>query len=170
MSDRAALAPTVTLFARLLLRELDADLLTQLQHPDVAAALRDLEVGVPSPDELEALRADYADLFVLPQRGAPPVASLWLEGRYQGESTAALQRVTEATGYAFDGGAAQAPKDHLGCLLLLWVAALEQDPALSRDLALQLQGWVPRALAQPAADGGFYGQVARAVVALLPEL
>lgn len=167
----AGWVPVVQLFSRLLLRELDRETLTALQAPAVANALAALEVDLPSADDLEALQARYCALFLHPERGAPPVASLWVDGQYEGDSLQTLRKIAAAAGCDFDRSAAGgAAEDHLGSILLLWCACVESDPELARLLRSQHLGWAERALAQGARDEGFYGQVSRATLRLLADL
>ncbi|MEM7204173.1 MAG: molecular chaperone TorD family protein [Planctomycetota bacterium] len=155
------------LVARLLLRELDAPTLQELRDPPIAAALAGVGIALPSDDELEALQAEFVDLFLHPARGAPPIASLWVDGQYEGDRAVALRSVATALGFELDPvGAGGAPADHLGCLLLLWCEAAIHDPTGADHFARAHLDWVPRALAAINGDPGFYGSVGRAATAL----
>ncbi len=168
MTQAAALVPTVRLFGQLLLRELDADLLAELTAPEVAAALTGVGVTLPVAGDLEALRSTYVDLFVHPERGAPPIGSLWRDGQYEGDSTIALRRIAEASGWQFDASAAAgSPIDHAGAVLLLWCACHETHPDLADLIAAEHMEWIPRAFAGPASGEGFYADVCRGVCALV---
>lgn len=167
----ANLIPTVRLFARLLLRELDAGLLAELEQPEVAAALDQVGIALPATGDLEDLRATYVELFLHPRRGAPPIASLWADGKYEGDSAIALRRLAAAADCEFDRDVAGgAPVDHLGCVLLLWCACAETAPDLANLIASEHLTWVHRALELPSAYPGFYGQLSRATATLVATL
>lgn len=167
----AELVPAVRLFARLLRREPDAELLAELRAPEVTATLGALGVALPEDAELEEVCAQYVELLLHPRRGAPPVASLWVDGRYEGDTAIALRKVAEAAGCTFDTTAASGvPADHLGCILDLWCTCATDHPDLANLIAHDYLAWVDRALGAAGAADGFYGQVARATLGLVREL
>jgi len=166
--DQQNLVRALSLFADLLLHELDAETLVRLQQPELRAALGDLGIEVPEESELESLASQYFECFLHPERGAPPIASLWIHGQYEGEVTAQIRKIAEAEGCTLDSAAsAGAPIDHLGCLLLLWVHCMQHDETLADLIAEEYLTWVPRALRQVATQAGFYGQLASALLELV---
>jgi len=121
---------------------------------------------------VDELAADFHAALLAPTGGgAPPVASLWLEGRYEGERVARLRQASAAAGLDFDHEAARgAPIDHLGALLHLWASASERAPWLADELAAEHLDWTDRPLGQIEAQGGLYGELATALRAFVPEL
>lgn len=175
----AALAHAARLFGDLLLFELDAGGLARLQAPELRAALEGLGVEVPTIDvatpeaarALEELAAAFYAALLAPTGGAPPIASLWLEGRYQGEAAARVADLAALAGIDFDGGAARsAPIDHLGCILLLWAEASARAPDIADVLASDHLAWADRPLARIAAGEGFYASLAAATRELIDTL
>lgn len=164
------LVPAARLLGRLLVRELDADTVRELQHPAVAAALG--EVGIPRPEgaDLEALALEYFERFLHPAAGLPPVQSLWHGGQYDGEPAVAVRAIAAAAARELAPGARGAAPDHLGCILLLWAELVEARPELALRLQRDHLAWAIRALGPVQAAGGFYGAVAAAAVALIGAL
>ena len=120
MSDAAPPPVTVAqvavgrLLSQLLLREPDAVLLGELRAPEVSAGLRVLGVEVPASESegadrtwLEERGAEYLDRWLRPDRGGPPVQSLWSGGQYEGDPAVALRRWTAAVGLHYDAEAAR---------------------------------------------------------------
>ena len=171
MTSVVEMVPTARLFARLLLRELDAATLAELRAPEVAAALAEVGIELPDDGALESLQAEYFERLLHPKDSAPPIASLWMDGQYQGDSAVMLRRIAEASGWEYQPAAADgAPMDHLGSILLLWCECTETAPDLANLIAFQHLTWVDRALADTSARDGFYAQVCRATAALVAEL
>jgi TorA maturation chaperone TorD len=175
----AALAGAARLFGELLLFELDADRLASLQTPELRAALEGLGVEVPIIDPttpegaraLDELAAAFYAALLSPTGGAPPIASLWLEGRYEGEAAARITDLAALASIDFDGGAARAaPIDHLGSILLLWAEAANRAPAIADVLASEHLAWAERPLARIAAGEGFYASLAAAAYELVEAL
>ena len=171
MIEEQEIQGALELFARLLLKEIDADTLEALSQTELREALADLSIQLPQRDELDSLGADYFELFLHPERGAPPIASLWIHGQYEGEVAVQLRKIAESAGYTLDSAASGgAPVDHLGCILLLWIECRRNDPTLARLIAEEYLDWVPRALEQASGTAGFYGQLCRALLSLLAIL
>jgi len=175
----AALAHAARLFGDLLLFELDADGLARLQAPELRAALEGLGVEVPGFDattpegarSLEELAAAFYAALLSPTGGAPPIASLWLEGRYEGEAAARVADLAALAGIDFDGVAARsAPIDHLGSILILWAEAAGRAPEVADVLASDHLAWAGRPLARIAAGDGFYASLAAATRELVEAL
>ena len=170
-TDSRDLVAPLELFAHLLLHELDAGTLVRLRMPEVRRALAELGIQVPDPSRLESLAATYYECWLQPERGAPPIASLWIHGQYEGQVTVQLRKIAAAVGCELDTTAsAGAPIDHLGCLLLLWAQCSEYEPALADLIVDEYLDWAPAALEEAARRSGFYGQLARALQQLLGHL
>ena len=103
--------------------------------------------------------------------GAPPIASLWTEGRFEGDIARRTRELAESAALEFGAEAARgAPRDHLGSLLHLWAASVERAPWVADELAEQHLAWADAPLRRVAGGGGFYGRVAAATLSLLEEL
>lgn len=173
MSDDTSawqLAAAARLFGRVLLRELDAETLSELRDPDVAAALSSLDVAVPTDDALPALGQRYFELFLHPEGALPPVQSLWRNGQYDGDPAAGVRRIAEAANLTMTDHARGAAPDHLGCVLLLWAELREPRPELASLLVEHHLSWAELALRHTLADDGFYGAVSRATASFIAEL
>lgn len=175
----AALAHAARLFGDLLLFELDADGLAKLQAPELREALEGLGVEVPGIDAatpegaraLEELAAAFYAALLSPTGGAPPIASLWLEGRYEGEAAARVADLAALAGIDYDPGAARsAPIDHLGSILILWAEAAGRAPEVADVLASDHLAWAERPLTRMAAGDGFYASLAAATRELVEAL
>lgn len=156
------------LFGRVLLYELDAAALAALREDSTREALSRLSIEVPAAATEEALAAEYFECFLHPRHGAPPVASLWLDGDYGSACRRDIERWAELCGYSFAPQDEQvAAPDHLGALLLLWAELAPELPEKADELAEHLSRWAPRALHSACARSGFYGDVSRALRAFL---
>lgn len=163
------------LLSQLLLREPDAALLGELRAPEVSAGLGELGVELPpfvSADAdrawLEERGAEYLDRWLRPERGGPPVQSLWSGGQYEGDPAVALRRWTEAVGLRYDAEVARgAPIDHLGSSIALWCLAAEHSAEHAEALRVQHLEWGRRPLETARSAGGFYGGVASAALGWL---
>ena len=153
-----------------MLVELDDTRLTRLSEPDVAAALNAVGVVVPDPAsaDLDELAADFHAAFLQPTGGgAPPVASLWTEGRFEGNAAARLRELAKSAAVDFDSEEARgAPIDHVGSMLHLWAATHERATWVADELASVHLAAVAPALTQAVSAEGFYGSVAQAVLEL----
>ncbi|MCB9868970.1 MAG: molecular chaperone TorD family protein [Planctomycetes bacterium] len=167
----ADLAPAARLLAWLMLREPDAALLRELGSPEIAAALAAAGVELPSTDALEEVHAEFFAVLLHPERSAPPIASLWLDGQYEGDTAVAVRALASESGLDFDPEVAGgAPVDHLGSLLLLWSESAEAAPEVATRLAADYLGWVDAALHEARGRPGFYGSLSRAVCAMVAEI
>lgn len=170
-SDGAALEAAARLFAELLLCEVDAARLAELRQPEVATALAAVGVDVTGDVDLDELAAEYFETFVNPNKGAPPVASLWTSGEYEADAARALRELAKAAALDFDRDAARgAPVDHLGSILLLWCSARERAPEVADRIARDHLAWVDRALAPVRGRAGFYGAVTSATAACVEAI
>ncbi|QDV08813.1 Chaperone protein TorD [Planctomycetes bacterium Poly30] len=170
----ASLAGAARLFGDLLLHELTPESLRALREPGPSELLRSVGVDVPvgadaTPEFLDELAAQYHAALLAPTGGgAPPVASLWIEGRYEGHIVARIRELAKSAALDFGPEAARgAPVDHLGALLHLWAASVERAPWVSDELAKEHLGWTNAPLAQMEKRGGFYGSVATATADLV---
>ncbi len=171
MIEERDMQAALGLFARLLLKEIDAQMLEALRVPHLRVALAELSIQLPEPQELDALSAAWFEHFLHPERGAPPIASLWIHGQYEGDVAVQLRKIAESAGYTLDLAASGgAPIDNLGCILLLWIECRKTDEALARLITDEYLEWVPRALQEVATTQGFYGQLTRALLHLLALL
>ncbi|MFT7464955.1 MAG: TorA maturation chaperone TorD [Pseudohongiellaceae bacterium] len=179
-AELQALVNTAKLFGDLLLRELTAEQLATLRSPEAAAALAEVGVDVPQAmdgddarRQLDELAAEYHASFIAPHGGgAPPIASLWTEGRYEGAVAARIRVLARSAVVDFDAESARgAPVDHLGALLHLWAATSARAPWVAQEIASQHLAWTDEPLGRVAASSsGFYGDIARATGALVAVL
>jgi hypothetical protein len=110
-----SLQSVARLFGHLLLYELNAEMLTELSRGETRDALQELGIRVPAGAREDALAAEYFDCFVHPEAGAPPVASLWIDGDYGGSCRRDIERWAESVGFSFEPQSELAPvPDHLG--------------------------------------------------------
>lgn len=174
MSDRPDttddLCAAGRLFGRLLVRELDAATLTELQAPEIAAALAALGIDLPTEQQLAELGHRYFDLFLHPEGSLPPVQSLWRDGQYDGDPAVGVRKIAEAANRELGRGARSAAPDHLGCILLLWAELHDERPELAELLTTHHMAWAELALQHAAQDQGFYGHIARTTAKLLAEI
>ncbi len=176
-SELQSLAGAARLFGDLLLRELNRETLLALQAPEPTELLRSVGVEVPMdvdpPDEFfDELAAEYHSALLAPTGGgAPPVASLWIEGRFEGQIVSRLRELAESAALDYGYEAARgAPVDHLGVLFHLWAACVERAPWVSEELARDHLGWTDAPLRQMQKKGGFYGSVGAATAELVRVL
>ncbi|MEM1448501.1 MAG: molecular chaperone TorD family protein [Planctomycetota bacterium] len=174
MNEAESLAAVARLFGDLLLAELDETRLQGLLEPRARVALAALGIDVPEVRDggLDELAADYHAAFLQPRGGgAPPVGSLWTEGRYEGALTVRLRELAKSAALEVDPDAVRdAPVDHLGNVLHLWAACIDRAPWVSNELAAEHLAWADAPLARVEDAGGFYGGLAGALRAFLNEL
>lgn len=173
--ETLALAGAARFFGDLLLVELDEERLRAIQGPEAAALLEPF--GLVAPDGggegvLDELAAQFHSALLRPDRGgAPPIASLWTEGRYEGEAAGRLRVLAESAALEFDRTIARgAPVDHLGSILHLWAASVERAPWAADEIAERHLDWTDACLTQVAGGGGFYGDIARVTAELVAEI
>jgi len=172
--ERATLQAVAELVGRLLLKEVDAELLEQMADPKLAEVFNDMGVDFPtSANEsswLEERGADYHDLFLRPETG-PLVQSLWTQGRYEGDSTVRVRQLAQTAGVEFQRAAARgAAPDHLGCLLLLWARTDGRVQVVADELTGAHLRWAEIPLQRIQTSGGFYGAVATLALTLIVAL
>jgi len=108
------------LLARLWIREVDRELLSQLQSAPILASLEGAGGVVPSVDDsqaIEQLAIDYCRLFIGPSRHLPPYQSVWQDGQLLGDASVSMQRYIDAVGYDVDGLPTGVMLDHFGVQL-----------------------------------------------------
>ncbi len=155
-----ALARVGRVLGLLLLRELDASTLTQLQP--FSMALKDIDLELPEVEQLDALAVEYFEYFINPQRGFPLVQSLYEQGSYESAATAGIRKISTSLGLELDSELARgAPPDHLGAELLLWAEIQEVDPVAAKEFSERHLGWALSILPKLEAQG-FYGQLGEA--------
>ena len=159
---------------RLLLLELDAEELRRLRVSEVTTLLSEWGLELPKPQcedpWLEERAAEYHDLFLRPQSG-PLVQSLWVQGRYEGDAAVRIRQLARSAGIEFQPAAARgAAPDHLGSLLVLWAQTEESAPAVATEIKRHHLDWARLPLGSNSAQGGFYGTIAGATLALVEEL
>ena len=172
-SDLESLAGAARLFGDLLLVELDSARLRALQEDAVAEHLDTLGVKVPrgvSGGDLDELAAAYHAAFLRPTAGgAPPIGSLWTEGRYEGDLAARIRELAESAAVEFTPESARgAPVDHLGSILHLWAETQARAPWVADEIAERHLGWADACLERTVSgDHGFYANVASATKRLV---
>lgn len=170
----SSLAGAARLFGDLLLHEVTADSLLELQKPEPSELLRSVGVELPRDAEptqefLDELAAEFHAALLAPTGGgAPPVASLWIEGRFEGQIVARIRELAKSAALDFGSEAARgAPVDHLGVLLHLWAASADEAPWVSDEVARDHLAWTSPPLQQMEKRGGFYGSIAAATADLV---
>lgn len=159
------------LFGTLLLHELDLEMLVELREPEVVSSLSSLGITVPEAstrDEIDRLAAEFHELILRPQTGAPLVQSLWTSGSYQGDPAVTLKKLADVASLEFDADEARgAEPDHLGVILLLWAETRGFAPEVADRIEADHIGWAVTPLGALGRDPGFYGQLGRALQAWL---
>lgn len=178
-TERAALMATARLFGRLLIRELDEETLAELRSAEVAAALAAAGITVPAGEAsavVDTLAADYYQRFITPERRPPLIQSLWADGQYESETTAAVRRYAEQAGLAFERDIARgAPPDHLGAELTLWAELAGPWPEGAARFVENHLRWAAAPLRVQADDEAgdapaFYGEVCAAAAELVDRM
>ncbi len=174
LRERQALRASAEFLARLLLVEVDERTLDTARDPTIRTALGELGIEFPAREEqqawLEERAAEFHELFLRPASG-PLVQSIWEQGRYGGDAWVRVRHLARRAGFEFQGEAARgAAHDHLGSLLLLWVACDSEAQEVAGEITRAHFAWALAPLARIQSTGGFYGAVAGAVRALLDEL
>jgi TorA maturation chaperone TorD len=168
-AETASLIAVARLFSELLLFELDAAQAAKLRA--LAPALAELGVRAPADEHLEELAADFYARFVQPERGGPPVQSLWTTGAYEGEPAARVRALAAQAGLEHDRGRARgAAPDHVGSILGLWAETRERAPAVAEELERHHLRWALAPLAHAGRGEGFYAGVARAAARFVEQL
>lgn len=143
-------APIDRFLARLLLEELDEDVVTALGAPEIADILELVEPGCRlwlrepwTPARDASAREEFARLFLLPG-GAPPLASAWIEGEREqlgAQFTSFVSRALDASGRQTRHSRVwgNLPLDHLGLLLDLTASLFSSEEGTGRGIGVHLQ-------------------------------
>ncbi len=158
------------LFGRLLVADLDIATLQALREPALEQALMELGITLPEDAQLENVAADYFALILQPTSGLALVQSLFEEGQYEGEAAASMRAIARDSGYEPTASADRSPSDHAGNILALWGACVIEDDEVARFIEERHLPWLRTALVDASGTQGFYGDVARAVLALLDAI
>lgn len=170
------LIPTVRLFGRLFLREVDAPLLQTLQQPDIVAGMKDLGVEIPAdPDTatlLEQLSTEYCDSFLIGPHQIPLVQSIHEHSTYEARSSQALRELAAEADLELDDDLARnVPVDHLGSILLLWAELVEDGWTEGHQHITEHHlNWAVPPLQQLSQRDGFYPELAQATLLLVHEI
>lgn len=151
------------LLGRLVVREIDQDLLAELSVPALKESLDGLGLDVPSPTSLDHLAAEFFETVLHPKNHPPLVQSVCEEGRYEGTTTDSVRTIAEQAGVDLDSDLARgAPPDQLGVELLLWAELVERSNS-SAEFAERHLAWAQHPLERIATADGFYGRLAEVV-------
>ncbi len=120
--DYLQLSSVYALLSRLWVKEVDLELLTALNEPDMRAAYKHMGGYLPQATEavIEELAVDYCQLLVGPKNHVPPIQSIWEDKKFQGNATVSMGRYFEVLP-TFDPPTAIV--DHIG-VQLAFVAEL----------------------------------------------
>ena len=172
-TDGTSLTAVADLFASLLLREIDAALVTSLTGSGAREQLAGMGLVVPEADDGEALdrlAAEYFESFVKPLEGAPPIQSLAEGDAFEGPPADAMRAIAEAVGVTYDAAAARgAPVDHLGSQLAMWSAILRRDSRAADEFRDRHLRWAVPHLRRRGEDS-FYGRLAAVVADFIDTL
>jgi TorA maturation chaperone TorD len=85
------------LFARILLKEFDAETLDLFRSEEWSPVLASLEIDPPvtNPEFIEDLAIDYCKIFIGPKDFAPPFQSVWESGNMQGTVMGSINEYRE---------------------------------------------------------------------------
>ena len=101
------------LYARLLLREVDLEMLSLLHAPEWKNCLNELGINIPPLDEdsVEMLAVDYCKIFIGPKDFCPPYQSVWEDGHLESDVVASMNEYLAVVSPVNN----QNIKDHAGC-------------------------------------------------------
>ena len=110
------------LLGRLWLREVDAELLTELQTKPLCDLYQQAggwlwDGQVDQRELLEELAAEYCRLFVGPAQHSPPYQSVWMHGQFESSTTAQMADFFDLLSYERPIYADDVINDHLGIQL-----------------------------------------------------
>jgi len=161
VNETAELSRAVDLIGRLLLKEIDADMLAQLRSGPVCEALAALDLALPDDADVEGLAAEYCAAFIGPVDHVPLIQSVHVGDGLESPSANAVRRIATAAGLELDRDATRAaPPDHLGVILCLWAALAEPWPEAALHLSREHLAWAREPLSAAQAHDGFYGRLA----------
>ena len=140
--DYLQLSSVYSLLSRLWLSEVDLQLLTALNEPDMRDAYVKMGGQLPegiSDDVVEELAVDYCQLLIGPKYHISPVQSVWQENKLQGSAASSMSRYFEAIP-TFDSPSTIV--DHVGVQLafiaeLFLQASASDNPEAHEEIASQ---------------------------------
>ena len=100
------------LYARLLLNEVDVEMLSLFHGPEWSICFRELGISIPPENaiSIETLAVDYCNIFIGPKDFCPPYQSVWEAGHLQSEVVASMNDYLEVVSPV----TTQNIKDHAG--------------------------------------------------------
>ena len=100
------------LYARLLLNEVDVEMLSLFHGPEWSICFRELGISIPPENaiSIETLAVDYCNVFIGPKDFCPPYQSVWEVGHLQSEVVASMNDYLEVVSPV----TTQNIKDHAG--------------------------------------------------------
>ena len=100
------------LYARLLLNEVDVEMLSLFLGPEWSICFRELGISIPPENaiSIETLAVDYCNIFIGPKDFCPPYQSVWEAGHLQSEVVASMNDYLEVVSPV----TTQNIKDHAG--------------------------------------------------------
>lgn len=103
------------LYARLLLNEVDVEMLSLFHSPEWGSCFRELGITIPPENtiSIETLAVDYCNVFIGPKDFCPPYQSVWEVGHLQSEVVASMNDYLEVVSPV----TTQNIKDHAGLQL-----------------------------------------------------
>lgn len=162
--ETAGMARAGHLLGLLWLREIDRSWAAELSDPALRESLSQLGLTLPDDDDEAAinhLASTYFEELVHPTTRTPPVHSLVVENKYEGNAAGGVRKVAEALGVDQDQDASRgAPPDHLGAELTLWAELCARSPESAREFASEFLAWAPGwCRRHGSAVPGFYGRL-----------
>ena len=157
--------PVAKLFGRLLVREIDDELLHVLQSEEISSALAELglDTSLLRAEKTDDLAAEFFACFVCPTDHPPLVQSLCQDGRYESNAAVSMKKIAESAGVELDTELARgAPIDQLGVQLLLWAELAERSTS-AEAFAKEHLAWAVKPLDQVAGGEGFYSGLSQVV-------
>ena len=110
---RAALGALARLWSRIWLQEIDEEWVRCCEET-VWSGVLPLPEGDRLDDQLDALAVDYCGLFAHPTSSRPPVQSVWVSDRYEGEPSEQVRWWFACAGYDRPALGRTVPDDHIG--------------------------------------------------------
>lgn len=120
------------LLSRLWIAEVDHDLLTQLQQPELRRALEALGAVVPQSTALDELAVEYCRWFIGPQGHLPLLQSVWDRGQLESDVTDSMRAFVNLFGYESKTN----KPDHFGFQLAVMGHALLLPPTTATQEAM----------------------------------
>ena len=114
-NEAVARAGLYELYARLLLNEVDLEMLSLFHRPEWGSCFRELGINIPPGNAMsvETLAVDYCNIFIGPKDFCPPYQSVWEDGHLQSEVVASMNDYLEVVSPV----TTQNIKDHAGLQL-----------------------------------------------------